>query len=157
MTESNPRSIRIFVVTSLCACSLSFTGCQSWYSGGYPFNNPSRVPPPGTGTYQLSSGYYNNPGATHGQLSGNPAMPAGRVSGNPGFAASSRNSLDTVQPNVVQPNAVRPASFAQSTPGFSPSSGAVSTAGESHAFPSPASTSISDSPGAGPPSLQWQP
>lgn len=39
----------------------SFAGCQSWQGAPFPMQNATRVPPPGTGTYQLPSGYYNNP------------------------------------------------------------------------------------------------
>ncbi len=36
---------------------LLLAGCQGWGGG---WMNPVRVPPPGTGTYQLPPGYYNN-------------------------------------------------------------------------------------------------
>lgn len=39
---------------------LFFSGCQSWQGANFPMQNGTRVPPPGTGTYQLPSGYYNN-------------------------------------------------------------------------------------------------
>lgn len=62
-----PRSLsvsssrRSLVTCSLVALSLTaMCGCQTWSTGGYPLQNVSRVPPPGTGTYQLPNGYYNN-------------------------------------------------------------------------------------------------
>lgn len=42
---------------AIAACS--FAGCQTW-TGGFPLSSPARVPPPGTGTYQLPPGYYKN-------------------------------------------------------------------------------------------------
>jgi hypothetical protein len=35
-------------------------GCQSWQGASFPMQNATRVPPPGTGTYPVPSGYYNN-------------------------------------------------------------------------------------------------
>ena len=60
---------RIFLAISFAVgmCIASSTGCQSW-QGGYPLSNPARVPPPGTGTYQVPSGYYNNTGGQVSQM-----------------------------------------------------------------------------------------
>ena len=49
----------------LSYCALLFTiiataGCQSWQGASFPLQNATRVAPPGTGTYQLPTGYYNN-------------------------------------------------------------------------------------------------
>lgn len=41
---------------------LTMVGCQNWsaMTSGIPLQNPSRVPPPATGSYPASTGYYNN-------------------------------------------------------------------------------------------------
>ncbi|MFN3190120.1 MAG: hypothetical protein ACE361_06315 [Aureliella sp.] len=56
-----------FQTTGLCAaaCMLALCGCQSWNTG-YPIQSPSRVPPPGTGSFQTSSPYYNGAGNYNG-------------------------------------------------------------------------------------------
>ena len=46
-----------------CALLITITttvGCQSWQGASFPMQNATRVAPPGTGTYQLPTGYYNN-------------------------------------------------------------------------------------------------
>ena len=54
---------RLTVQGSVLLLAVSVAGCQSWSPGAFPLQNMSRVPPPGTGTYQLPSGYYNNSSA----------------------------------------------------------------------------------------------
>ncbi len=49
---------RFALTASLLGVCLS--GCQSWQSGGFPLQNTTRVPPPGTGTFQVPNAYYNN-------------------------------------------------------------------------------------------------
>lgn len=49
-----------FLRTAFVAAGCCLAGCQSWQGAGFPVQNATRVPPPGTGTYQLPSGYYNN-------------------------------------------------------------------------------------------------
>lgn len=45
---------------ALLTAITSTAGCQSWQGGSFPMQNTTRVAPPGTGTYQLPTGYYNN-------------------------------------------------------------------------------------------------
>jgi len=52
-----------FIVAWSC-----LAGCQSWQGTSFPIQNATRVPPPGTGTYQLPSGYYNNTGSSTSAL-----------------------------------------------------------------------------------------
>lgn len=49
---------RILVVATLAGAMSLTAGCQNFGRFGFPFN-ASRVPPPGTGTYQTSQNYYN--------------------------------------------------------------------------------------------------
>ena len=46
--------------TALLLALGHLVGCQSWQGAGFPMQNATRVPPPGTGTYPVPSGYYNN-------------------------------------------------------------------------------------------------
>ena len=39
---------------------IALCGCQSWSQVGQGIPGGARVPPPGTGTYQVPSSYYNN-------------------------------------------------------------------------------------------------
>ncbi|MEM8734117.1 MAG: hypothetical protein AAGG44_07840 [Planctomycetota bacterium] len=51
---------------SAAACLVALCGCQSWNTG-YPIQSPARVPPPGTGSFQTSSPYYNGAGGNVSQ------------------------------------------------------------------------------------------
>lgn len=56
---------RVGLVIATC---LVMTGCQGWSGTNWqgpslPLSSASRVPPPGTGTYQLPGSYYTNPAA----------------------------------------------------------------------------------------------
>ncbi len=72
-------------ITVLCA------GCQTW-NGGYPLQPNTRIPPPGTGTYQVPANYYS--GATNS---------VSQVTGNPYEAASGSTVVSAVQGGQVQP------------------------------------------------------
>lgn len=107
-----------FLVFCLLLGGPVMVGCQSWNAGGFPLDNMSRVPPPGTGTYQLPGGYYN--GGTTGQVSSN--VDAGfeaatfASANNPAgvsFAgAMPATSLSATAGGYVPMNAVQPAGFA---------------------------------------------
>lgn len=61
----------------LASLAVSVSGCQSWSQVSQGIPSGSRVPPPGTGTYQVPSSYYNNgAGAKTGAVSTS-AQPAG--------------------------------------------------------------------------------
>lgn len=126
------------------------TGCQSWQGASFPMQNATRVPPPGTGTYQLPSGYYNNtntsslPPATQTMQASNTAaggfQSAGNVSGNVNGGGDS----SVMQAGFQSPPTIAaPVSTAQfGDPNGSSSSGAAAR--------------LSDAPSAETPSLQWQ-
>jgi hypothetical protein len=53
--------MRMVMSGCLLACLMSgLSGCQSWSQVGQGVPGGSRVAPPGTGTYQVPSSYYNN-------------------------------------------------------------------------------------------------
>jgi hypothetical protein len=126
---------------ALAAGCLLFCGCQSWSGGALNMQNATRVPPPGTGTYQLPPGYYNNTSAatSNSQVmqasNTNSWQSAGATLPSTSLAASSQvsssqasnpiNRYTSTGPsnNVVLPNAVTSASFDQVSGG---STGAVS-------------------------------
>lgn len=48
-----------FAAVGAVLAAISTSGCQSWGTTAFPMNNISRVSPPGTGTYPVPNGYYN--------------------------------------------------------------------------------------------------
>lgn len=46
--------------SALIVVTIGLSGCQTWPGGTFPMQGATRVPPPGTGTYPLPNGYYNN-------------------------------------------------------------------------------------------------
>lgn len=54
---------RMLSATSLLCVVAAIGGCQSWSQVGQGYPVGSRVPPPGTGTYNVPSNYYNGPKA----------------------------------------------------------------------------------------------
>ena len=52
---------RILSAMSLTYFVVASVGCQSWSQVGQGFPAGSRVAPPGTGTYNVPSSYYNGP------------------------------------------------------------------------------------------------
>lgn len=72
--------IRVCVLLGLGA----IVGCQGGIGGGFPLQNATRVPPPGTGTFQTSQQYYNNTSAT--------TPPANRYAPNQVMTASTQPS-----------------------------------------------------------------
>jgi len=67
-------------MVSAAVAAIGLSGCQSWGPNAFPMNSMSRVSPPGTGTYTVPNGYYNQtsslgnapPGMTASQ--GNPQL-----------------------------------------------------------------------------------
>ncbi len=160
---------QLFYCTLFVAISTT-VGCQSWQGVGFPMQNATRVAPPGTGTYQLPTGYYNNNTsalAPAGQMmqASNGAAGALRTASGPlpttnttannsvgSFATSSSNSMGSgVVPAAFQSEVSgRPTG---STTTFSDSSNfSDSNSGGSGG----ASASLSDAPNSEAPSLQWQ-
>lgn len=64
-----------------CAMLVCQAGCQNLGGGGYPMQSVTRVPPPGTGSYPVQGGYYNNPAAA--QTSAAPGTMAAPVASMP--------------------------------------------------------------------------
>ena len=61
----------------LASGMIAICGCQSWSQIGQAVPGGSRVPPPGTGTYNVPSSYYNNgAGAKSGALSSTDSAPS---------------------------------------------------------------------------------
>lgn len=138
-------------------------GCQTWQGASFPLQNATRVPPPGTGTYQLPTGYYNN--------STSALTPAGQTMQASNGAASglrtasgplpTTNLNSAFQPANALGSGVVPAAFqseatnrpAGSASNFSDSSTFSDSSGGSS---SGAAASLSDAPNTEAPSLQWQ-
>lgn len=95
----------------LAAGTLCLPGCHSWSP-----SSVSRVPPPGTGTYQLPQGYYNNASPPAGQSTAIPAQ-------------ASAGAVVGTQPTVVSPVGSGPLPTAGAAPasGVQPVNGALPT------------------------------
>ena len=155
-------SVVALAVVSLC-------GCQSWSPGGFPLQNMSRVPPPGTGTYQLPNGYYNN--NTSATTPSGQVMTAGATGGlRPAQGALPTTNLAASQGNAQVQTAqfTAPAGNSPQFTGSSNSGGPTSIETPASGFPtnryqsggsassSAASASFSDSEEAAA-DLKWQP
>ncbi len=141
-------------------CALLFTiatiaGCQSWQGASFPMQNATRVAPPGTGTYQLPTGYYNNNStsalAPTGQMmqASNDAASTLRTASGP---LPTTNMTANQSAGNFAASGVVPAAF-QSEASGQPT-GATSNFSDSSV--AGASASLSDAPNAEVPSLQWQ-
>lgn len=154
----------VMIVVATCVC-----GCQTWPNANFPLQNATRVPPPGTGTYQLPTGYYNNntsalptsgqvmqANATSGLRTPSGGLPTTNLSSTnnltnnpvttadfaaPGFAAANNQSAGTSAPNFKSASSQN-------------LSGSTVSPVPSGASPNAASASLSDSPDSVP-SLQW--
>jgi hypothetical protein len=145
----------LFAYVLISGAISGLSGCQAWPAANYPMQNATRVPPPGTGTYQLPSGYYNNTSSL---------VPAGQ----------SQQFSDTRRLGVATPSSPSTSFTANSSLADRPASGPVVTA--SHAdygdesIPTfyvgqgdSDSRSIAGASGPSPsvtselPSLRWQP
>ncbi len=149
----------------IVTCALS-TGCQSWQGSQFALPNTTRVPPPGTGTYQLPTGYYNN--ATSA-LSPNQTMQTADLSSGLRTATGSFpttnmpptdlvSSANFVQASMVQtPVARAPNNQAQFSSNISPVvSASHSQFSDGSTITASGATLMSDSQAAEAPSLQWQ-
>lgn len=141
-------------------CALLFTiattvGCQSWQGASFPMQNATRVAPPGTGTYQLPTGYYNN-------NSTSALAPTGQMMQASNGAASTLRTASGPLPTTnmtanqsvgdFSAGGVVPAAFQSEVSGQS--TGATSNFSDASATGT--SASLSDVPSAEVPSLQWQ-
>ncbi len=95
---------RILSAISL-ACIVAALGCQSWSQVGQGFPSNSRVAPPGTGTYNVPSNYYNGP--KPGTVS------AGPGNANSGVMPASHSTAGRTAgfPQSQTPNEVSPAAY----------------------------------------------
>lgn len=95
---------RILSATSVAFLVAAIGGCQSWSQVGQGFPAGSRVAPPGTGTYNVPSSYYNGPKA--GTAS------TGAVNPNAGIAPVNNTMGRTASfPQGQMANEVTPASY----------------------------------------------
>lgn len=138
-----------FCCVAASIVGLCLTGCQSWQAGGFPMQNGTRVPPPGTGTYQLPNGYYNN--STSSLVPQTPPLQA--VAGNMRPASGALPTTDMVTANPV----VSTASFSAST--TSPPNSSFSApvmAASNQQFTEPPRIEIPTNSAHEVPNLQWQ-
>lgn len=77
----------------LASLAVSVSGCQSWSQVAQGIPSGSRVPPPGTGTYQVPSSYYNNGAAAKSGAVSSNAQPAGGT--NTAAAANTTTASNT--------------------------------------------------------------
>lgn len=108
-------------VVAASMVGLCLAGCHSWQAAGFPMQNATRVPPPGTGTYHLPNGYYNNSGSTSSLAPQNPPLQAVAGGMRPASGSMPTTNLYNTTP------AVSTASFSAPTTG-SPASMSTSTA-----------------------------
>lgn len=92
--------------------ALALSGCQSWSQMSQSMPTASRVPPPGTGTYQVPSSYYNNQGAKTNTTTSttNPqgnvrtasaSAPASGMPGNVSTAAWTQPTVDQMRSDIT--------------------------------------------------------
>lgn len=127
------------------------SGCQSWQGASFPMQNATRVPPPGTGTYQMPSGYYNNSSVSSQPAASLPQASQTMQANN--AAAGSPQAANSAGGEVVQ------AAFQSTQPSASAVAGSPAAAkfnASSNGFSSGAAANLSDTPSAETPSLQWQ-
>ncbi|WP_145076494.1 hypothetical protein [Aureliella helgolandensis] len=98
--ESLAKRQLIFALSLLVLSLCVLCGCQAGASG-FPMQNMTRVPPPGTGTYQTSGDYYNNntsavPVSSNGQSAGATLAPVGGNLPTTNLTASSNSQVNPV-------------------------------------------------------------
>lgn len=115
---------RILSAMSLACFVAAIGGCQSWSQVGQGFPAGSRVAPPGTGTYNVPSSYYNGPKAG--------AAGAGTINGNASVTPTGSGTMGRTAafPPAQTPNEVVPAAYQMPTvdqvrAGINNSAGAV--------------------------------
>jgi len=90
----------------LVCLALALSGCQSWSQMTQNMPSAARVPPPGTGTYQVPSSYYSNQGAkTNATTSTATGAAAVRAASATSPTSSTPNNVSTAvwqQPSVNQ-------------------------------------------------------
>ena len=80
-------------------------GCQSWSQVGQGIPGGARVPPPGTGTYQVPSSYYNNGAAPKaGTVSTNTQTPGAANTSTAPVRTASAQALPSTGANVSTAN-----------------------------------------------------
>lgn len=130
------------------------TGCQSWQGASFPMQNATRVPPPGTGTYQMPSGYYNNTSTSSLPAASLPQASQTMQANNSATGSSQAANSGGAGGEVVQ------AAFQSSQANTSAAAGSpVATAqfnDSGNGFSSGAAANLSGSSSAETPSLQWQ-
>lgn len=136
---------------ALIAVAVGLSGCQAWPGANFPVQNTTRVPPPGTGTYNLPGGYYNKTSSlapNSQQLQANNAT--GLRSGGGSLPTTTLTNNSFASANSSSP--VLTAAHAD----FSGPTGEVASAGGSVRSSAAVSASLSDADANEVPSLQWQ-
>ncbi len=158
MLAHHRSSMTVGITRSAAWCcavaAIAVSGCQTWAPTGFPLQNMSRVPPPGTGTYQMPNGYYNNTSAVapNGQVmtasSNSGLRPASGALPTTNLAANSSaaSGATVVNRYTESPNnsgGVQTAQFTAptNTGGAMPASASLSDSGDTSADPA----------------LKWQP
>jgi hypothetical protein len=114
---------------TVCFASLLLvfaSGCQSWSNMSAPMQSATRVPPPGTGSYNLQGAYYNNPATAQSNnlspTSGNaaPVVQASATSGSFNPAGSNYPTsqfTDSGAVSFASTNAMNAAAFGTASQG----------------------------------------
>ncbi len=143
-----------FATVCAALAAISTSGCQSWGPSAFPMNTMSRVSPPGTGTYTVPNGYYN-------QTSSLGSAPPGMT------ASHNNNQLAPVQGGLPSTNlaangadsrSVLPAQFTSSPSGSGQAANYQAGNFETRDISSSANATFSDAPDVtADPELQWRP
>ncbi|GIX00046.1 MAG: hypothetical protein KatS3mg111_3378 [Pirellulaceae bacterium] len=142
-----PLSIATSILVTMAGL-VTFAGCQGWGGG---WMNPVRVPPPGTGTYQLPPGYYNN---VQPPQTPQPGVGATTSYAPPGIASSSAvqpASYSAAGAATYSGNGASAAGWGTMPPAAAPKANYGNSSGASY------STTPASPPNSPPSSLQWQP
>ena len=141
------------------------TGCQNWSNLSGGLYNPTRVPPPGTGSIQPQTGYYNNSGSTtppsqakvpstSGSVSTFRPASAGRFAEDPAPSPNLNTSNPVAQASFQSTN--RPSTSREPTKPASVSSAEYTAPEFNSQVDRPASGSLSDSPNNNSAELKWR-
>ncbi len=142
MSKCSPTGNLVLSFAVCVGLSLAI-GCQTW--SGFGLGNPSRVPPPATGTYQPPVGYYNNNSAVSDNSAG-VGVVAPNAAGLPATSLTAAAAPDSLgMPTSLPGTQIQSAAYT-----------GVATTPNSTAATLPASASLSDAAELEQPSLKWQ-
>ncbi len=156
------RCSRMLAMTMFVAV---LTGCQNWSNLSGGLYNPTRVPPPGTGSIQPQTGYYNNSNSTtppnqakapstSPSVSNFRPVNSGRAADDPAPSPNLNARSPIAQASFESPN--RPSTSRQPTNEASISSAEYTAPEFNSKVARPATDSLSDSPNNNPADLKWR-